>query len=79
MPQERRLFNNEIIEVNKLQALIDNFDAFTMSDLALVLTKTVGEIKTDNERLVGLNNTMLPFRGTGARPVRSLNEGSVER
>ncbi|WP_236682695.1 hypothetical protein [Rickettsia felis] len=57
----------------KMQALIDNFNAFTMSDLALVLTKTVGEIKIDNERLVGLNNTMPPFRGTGARPVRNLN------
>ncbi|MCC8419371.1 MAG: hypothetical protein LN590_07730 [Rickettsia endosymbiont of Glossina mortisans submortisans] len=57
----------------KMQALIDNFDALTMNDLALVLTKTVGEIKTDNERLVGLNNTMPPFRGTGTRPVRNLN------
>lgn len=61
------------LDGKKMQALIDNFDAFTMSDLALVLTKTVGEINTDNERLVGLNNTMLPFRETGARPVRSLN------
>lgn len=61
------------LDGKKMQALIDNFDAFTMSALALVLTKTVGEIKTDNERLVGLNNTMLPFRGTGAIPVRSLN------
>lgn len=57
----------------KMQALIDNFDALTMSDLALVLTKTVGEIKIDNERLVGLNNTMPPFRGAGGRPVRNLN------
>ncbi|WP_410525668.1 cell surface protein [Rickettsia helvetica] len=60
------------LDGKKMQAFIDNFDAFTMSDLALVLTKTVGEIKTDNERLVGLNNTMSPPRPTG-RAVRNLN------
>ncbi|WP_231569229.1 hypothetical protein [Rickettsia endosymbiont of Ixodes pacificus] len=50
------------LDGKKMQALIDNFNAFTMSDLALILNKTVGEIKTDNERLVGLNNTMSPLR-----------------
>ncbi|WP_233418969.1 hypothetical protein [Rickettsia tamurae] len=60
------------LDGKKMHALIDNFNAFTMSDLALILNKTVGEIKTDNERLVGLNNTMSPSRPTG-RTVRNLN------
>ncbi|MFV9929789.1 MAG: hypothetical protein AB8U82_02500 [Rickettsia endosymbiont of Haemaphysalis japonica] len=42
------------LDGKKMQALINNFDALTMSDLALVLNKTVGEIRIDNEGLVGL-------------------------
>lgn len=42
------------LDGKKMQALINNFDALTMSDLALVLKKTVGEIRIDNEGLVGL-------------------------
>ncbi|WP_016916977.1 hypothetical protein [Rickettsia honei] len=42
------------LDGKKVQALINNFDALTMSDLALVLKKTVGEIRIDNEGLVGL-------------------------